>query len=65
LGRRVGDAVSGAGAAALEDVVETHPVADLVGGCASEVVSVEGATWGGTVQDVAAVLAKRIFFPDI
>lgn len=58
LGRGIGDGVTGTGAAALEGVEQTEPVADLVGAGVAEVV-VGGSTAGGAAeQDAAAVLVE-------
>lgn len=60
LGGRVGDLVAGAGAATLEGVVQTEPVADLVGGRLAKVV-VGGATAGDRRrQDGAAVVVEVV-----
>jgi hypothetical protein len=55
LRRRVADLVAGAGAAALEDVVEAEPVADFVGGGGALVVGGGGAAGQGVGQVDAAV----------
>lgn len=59
LRRSVSNAVTGAGASTLEDVVEPHPVTDLVSGGSTEVVVCEGATWGSGVEDVASIRAFK------
>jgi len=61
LGGRVGDEVAVAGAAAaLEGVVETHPVTDLVGDGVAE-VEVGGAAAGHRgVEDAAAILVEGV-----
>lgn len=55
LGGGVGDGVTGTGAAALEGVVETEPVTNLVGGGVAEVVVGGAAARGGAIEDGAAV----------
>jgi hypothetical protein len=55
LGRGVADLVTGTGAAALEDVVEAEPVADLVGGGGTLVVGGGSAAGQGVGQVDAAV----------
>jgi hypothetical protein len=55
LRRGVADLVAGAGAAALEDVVEAEPVADFVGGGGALVVGGGGAAGQGVGQVDAAV----------
>lgn len=51
----IGNRVTSAGAAALEGVVETHPVADLVGDGLALVEGSRGATGNGAEQDGAAI----------
>lgn len=60
LGGGVGDLVAGAGAAALEGVVETEPVADLVGGGLAEVVVGGAAAGDRRRQDGAAVVVEVV-----
>lgn len=60
LGRGISDVIAVAGAAALEGVVETEPVADLVGGGVAEVVVGEVAAGQGVVQDGAAVVVPVV-----
>jgi len=55
----IGDVVTAASAAALEGMVETHPVANLVGGGVAEVVVGERATGDGAVEDGATVAVER------
>jgi len=55
LGRGVGDGVASAGAAALEDVVETEVVADLVDGGGTLVEASGGAAGEGVGEVDAAV----------
>jgi hypothetical protein len=55
LGRRIGDTVTRAGAAALEGVVQTEPVAGLVRGRLAEVEANGGAAGEGVLEDGAAV----------
>lgn len=56
LSWRIVDAVTGAAAAAaLENVQETEPVTDFVGGCSAEVEVGCGSTWDTLGEDVAAV----------
>ena len=56
----VGNGVAGAGAAALEGVVETEPVTNLVGGGVAEVVAGGRAAGEGGVQDGAAIIVPRV-----
>lgn len=55
LGRGVSDRIAGARAAALEDVVETEPVADFVGGGGALVEGSGGAAGKGVCEVDAAV----------
>jgi len=55
LGRSVVDAVAGGGAAALEGVVEVHPVTNLVGGGAAQVVGGGSTAGDGLAEDGATV----------
>lgn len=58
LGGGVGNQVAGAGAAALEGVVEAEPVTDLVGGGVALVVVGQRAAGDGRVEHGAAVLVE-------
>lgn len=61
LGGRVGDEVAVAGAAAaLEGVVETHPVTDLVGDGVAKVVVGGAAAGHRGVEDAAAILVEGV-----
>lgn len=53
--RSVGDFVASTRATTLEDVVETEPVADLVGGGCTLVERSSGAAWKRVCQVDAAV----------
>ena len=55
LGRGVVDLVTGTGAAALEDVVKTEPVADFMSGGGALVVRSGGTAGQGVCQVYAAV----------
>ena len=60
LGGGIRDVVAVAGAAALEGMVQTEPMADLVGGGVAEVVVGEGAAGEGGRQDRAAVVVPVV-----
>jgi hypothetical protein len=59
LRRSVGDLVTGAGAAALEDVVEAEPVANLMGGGCT-LVEASGRSAGDGICKVDAAVQSQV-----